>query len=63
MDASRHSRKQINQHNVAKAAYRMKQKGHTTREIASQLGLDASAVKARVQLGERLVSEEETENG
>lgn len=42
---------------LAKTAFRLKQQGYTTRQIAQQLGLKPEVVKTRVLLGERLSQE------
>ena len=43
--------------NLARAAYKLKLAGYTTREIATALGLTPEVVKARVAMGERLSQE------
>ncbi len=50
-------RKNNRAHALARAAYKLKLAGYTTREIAEMLGLKPEVVKARVTLGERLSQE------
>ena len=53
-------RKKARAHVLARAAHKLRLAGHTTREIAEQLGIKPEVVKARVLLGERLAQGDST---
>ena len=58
MGASGKARQNARSRKLAKSAFRLRQRGLTNQEIATQLGLDESVIPARVLLGERLVDAE-----
>lgn len=49
------------QHEKAKAVARLARKGYTHREIAAAVGIEPEQVAKRIELGERLLSLEPTQ--